>query len=251
MLLALRGVNAIADFLSNEVNARANVGDSATILIGHSMGGMIAKEIDLRQNAGNANSFTPAGIITMGSPLDGARIINSFESRWFRWWKFGYGSRVYGLTRSVGYNLGRCTLPGGGIIGVSLAQAFNNKAVNLTTGVGVSPIGFGLFRHFSPASGPTWEDLREGGYNQFRSGTNTATPKVNIWGNIQRPAFETVLDGTGGIGTPLGDINLGNTYRDVVNYTQLMYNIYRWVPGIGMNMSRRMPKCRRLLPLYH
>jgi hypothetical protein len=47
------------------------LGDNRTILFGHSMGGVVGRHVDVNY----PNSF--GGIVTFGSPLDGARIANS------------------------------------------------------------------------------------------------------------------------------------------------------------------------------
>lgn len=64
-----QGINGMA----NQVRSTYG-GDSRTIFFGKSMGGVVGRELDVNQNG----SF--GGIITAGSPLDGARIANSVRS---------------------------------------------------------------------------------------------------------------------------------------------------------------------------
>lgn len=217
-----KGVHAIADFLSQEVNKRGNVGDDRTIVIGHSMGGMVAKELDIRQRERRPNTFKAEGIITLGSPLDGAKIANSAASPRFKNWIFGWGAPANRLVHSISYYLGKATIPGGGIVAKRIAKKLT--AVGAVITAFASPWQKnGLWKNVLPFSGQTFKDLRTDGYSARTKYKTTPTLKINMWGNIQRPLFETMTK----------ENNLNGTYRSMINYCRSMYNIYRWIPLIG------------------
>lgn len=102
------GVAAISNFVQENAERNSNLNDGdGLIYVGHSLGGMIGKELDIRDHNGEHGGVEMTGIITLGSPLSGAKIANSLESKYNPNWILGYGSPVNKLTTEVFYNLGR------------------------------------------------------------------------------------------------------------------------------------------------
>lgn len=136
------------------------------IFFGHSMGGVVGRHLDVRPNAGFG------GIITAGSPLDGAKIVNSIQNGNATWYVADGQSRVLrGLVRDVAY-----FVPG-------LEQIVDKVLFGL---VAVEQLFF-----ISPeVSGQGPQDLGEGSsymntWQNRNQQTNTA--KIHIYGNENSP----------------------------------------------------------------
>ena len=216
------GVAAISNFVQENAGRNSNLNDGdGLIYVGHSLGGMIGKELDIRDHNGESGSMEMTGIITLGSPLSGAKIANSLESRYNPNWILGYGSPVNKLTTEVFYNLGRPL--GLGYVTRFVARLLTRATSGLTYFFYVNG-NSGLFSEILPVYGNTWHDLKKG-YKGHADKRNiaTETPKLHLWGNIERPVIQTLAD----------YYNFGSSYRGVVTYTEVVYNITRWIPGLA------------------
>jgi hypothetical protein len=196
-----------------------------TDAICQSMGGVIARRIDRLATSPNG---TFGGIITVGSPLDGAPIAGA-----------SFDGRVYGAIGDAAYALGRGPLAsfGGATFGVQLGgNLFGSQILP------------GLLEALIPpptlSEQATLVDLRVGG-NGIEADKNadpTNTPKISIWGNEDSPIHWNILDDSkpsslnflnsiGGVPTAM-DV-LGYAYLAVgIVYTAIAivnwYNFYGW-----------------------
>lgn len=220
------GIQAVADNFRNQLSGNPNAGNDQIIMIGHSMGGMVAKELDIRAQTGRANGVNALGVITMGAPLAGARIANSMEAPGFRNWQLGPGSRIHNFGGTVAYNLGRPVASG--LLSSTIYAGFSVVASAFSLAANFNALNAGnIWADVLPLSGQSWQDLKTSGHS-VTANVATATPKLNIYAQIPRPTLQTQMTAAGS----------GDTYSGVVNYTRIMYDIYRWIPGLGAVMAR-------------
>lgn len=149
---------------NNVRNSYGGVPDNRTIYFGHSMGGVVGRDIDVN----NTGDF--GGIITAGSPLDGARIANATRNGEAQSAIIDGGNRVLsGPLREFG-------------ISAYLISGFSNAVAELLFNV---LDVFGL-RDYGNQGGT---DLQEGsGYlTSAVRNAQTATPKIHIYGNEDGP----------------------------------------------------------------
>ena len=210
------GVQRVADDIYDKASRRFGKNDKL-IYVGHSMGGLIGKELDIRGQRREAKGMKFHGIITLGSPLSGAKVANSFESRIFPSWRAGWGSPICTLVWEV-VQQGILILPFGSVAASSLSLFVTSRL-----SIGMS-IYSELFEDLFPMGDQTWQDLKKGskGYAHRRN-ISTPTPKVHLWGNVSRPVFGTVAQRYG----------FQETYQKVVNLSQQLAYIYRWVPAVS------------------
>lgn len=216
------GVAAISNFVQENAERNSNLNDGdGLIYVGHSLGGMIGKELDIRDHNGEHGGVEMTGIITLGSPLSGAKIANSLESKYNPNWILGYGSPVNKLTTEVFYNLGRPL--GLGHVARYIARILTHSVSGLSYFFYVNG-NSGLFSEILPVYGNTWHDLKKG-YKGHAAKRNiaTETPKLHLWGNIERPVIQTLAN----------NYNFGSSYKGVVTYTEVVYHITRWIPGLA------------------
>jgi pimeloyl-ACP methyl ester carboxylesterase len=189
---------------------------SDNIAICHSMGGVIARRID---RAATTPNQTYGGIITVGSPLDGAPIANSVSN----------GS-VGRAIADANYALSRG--PFASIFPDFGVQVFGNffGAVVLP-GMLEQLLGPSSFGN-DPA---TLRDLGVGGngIEADKNATSTNTPKISIWGNEDGPIHWNILATNAGSAIPtIADV-LGYAYLAAgITYTAIAainwYNPYGW-----------------------
>jgi hypothetical protein len=182
------GMRNMAREIVNRTNGNAN-----NIGIGHSMGGLALREIDARTAPNHVG-----GIITMGSSLNGARIINA--------WQNGEVSAY--ISHSVNELLKgpkRQFYATYIIVNTSL-RAFNGRnlaEVILDAALDNVPLGL--------LEGPSPTDLREGSaYLNNARMYSTNRPKISVYGNENRPVHYRLASSA--IGQP--DVFLPNVIRD-------------------------------------
>lgn len=155
-------------------DVQGRTGGPNSIAIGHSMGGVAARQVDIN----NPNQWS--GIITLGSPLRGARIVNavrdgeaqSFIQNAIRQMLCGpsAGSTAVSIIPLVGILIQPASI---------LGDLFSNNIA----GAAVNQIAGSL--NLTPA---TTADLSpDGSYMQGIAGQGTGTPKIQIWGSESDP----------------------------------------------------------------
>lgn len=167
--------NSGAITMSNDVQSMT--GGVNRIAVSHSMGGVAARQVDIW------NSSHWKGIVTMGSPLRGARVANSASD--------GTGAAFVSNAASKlmrGPNAGATHAPltpvlgllietASGLLGETFSKTLPQKAVDAI----MNSIGL---------VGQTLTDLKEGSaYMAGIASANTTTPKIFIWGNEDDPLF--------------------------------------------------------------
>jgi len=215
------GVGKIADFLSTEVSRRSDVGDDDLLFVGHSLGGLVGKELDIRNYRHLTGGLKMSGIITLGSPLSGSKAANSLESSIASNWILGPGAPFNYFIRNVAYNLGRPILGPitGGVLAILVAK-LQLEAQRFSLFInGKNDHDF--FGQLFTAYGDTWNDLKTGsqGYAS-KHNYETNTPKINIWGNIPRPVLQTLATNNGN----------GGSFNGVINYAESMAIFWQWIP---------------------
>jgi pimeloyl-ACP methyl ester carboxylesterase len=172
-----------------------------TIYLGHSMGGVVGRHLDVTNNV---NQALFGGIITAGSPLDGAHTANSGRN--------GDASRflVSGLelvTQGPLRQLGGTAWGAGGVI--------------------ADEVFHGLDGWFDLMGTYKWDDqgttdLMEGSAymnstfnNNLIRDTQTNTPKIHIYGNEEAPIFWRFASQTIGNGDDNQYVGVGRTIGDV------------------------------------
>lgn len=167
-----QGVNQ----MTNNVLADATVnggGDARTIYFGFSMGGVVGREIDVNRQ----RNF--GGIITSGSPLDGARIANSVRNgEAFNAIADGADVVLRGPLRQIG----------------PTAYVFEVAGLAVTQLVRGFESVFNIFG-LQQTNNQGTTDLMEGsGYmNSGIRDSQTNTPKVLIYGNENAPGCWRIL----------------------------------------------------------
>jgi pimeloyl-ACP methyl ester carboxylesterase len=156
------GLSAIASGVST------NGSNSAAIAICHSMGGVIARRKDANGSLG------VGGIVTVGSPLDGAPIANAVAD----------GTAVSAMASSAS-TMARGPLATLGFIFSPLITVQGNVVLASTlTDLISSNLDVNDFGGMA-----TINDLKVGGagVEQDKAATPTLTPKISIWGNETTP----------------------------------------------------------------
>ncbi len=211
------------DVISAEARGQSILAPDA-IAICQSMGGVIARRIDRVATTNSTPSY--GGIITVGSPLDGAPVANSVSN--------GDVGRALG---DANYALFRGPLASIGwanfsvqFFGNAFGASFLPEFLSGLTSLGNSPA--------------TLNDLKVGGTGiEFdKNAAPTNTPKISIWGNEDSPTHWNILDDSkpsglnfldaiGGI--PTAADALGYAYLAIgITYTVIAainwYNPYGW-----------------------
>ncbi len=163
------------------------------IAIGHSMGGMALRDIDVN----HPNEKYLDGIITVGSPLKGARVADPYYPNTF------LSNTYYQLLRplvSGVFVVGFHAPPEIGAFVNSLNiyfayESLFSASMDLTVGIGQSI--------FSPIERATTDDLFENStYTQKFNSTTTSTPKIHIYGNETTPVSWNTLYSMNVVPTP-------------------------------------------------
>lgn len=186
----------VADMAGQVRNSYGNNNDAQRIYFGHSMGGVVGRDIDVITNG----QF--GGIITAGAPFDGARIANTaFNGELVNC----VGDGLWRILRGPTAQIGPTAYFISGVIVNSLPPYFQT-VVNQQIG-----------------NNQTANDLQENsGYINGIRNNNTNTPKVSIYGNENAPVswrIATTLTGT-------DVVSIVNTAGDV-------YEAAMWV-NIGL-----------------
>lgn len=160
--------------IANQLTAIGGTGASS-IAICHSLGGVIARDLDNR----NPGNFV-GGLITIGSPLDGAVVANSVLD--------GTASTCISNSTSTMLRGPYATL------GFTLSPLFTFNANNFTALFLPDAIQFVLLLS-NLGSLETMADLQVGGngIEQAKAIAPTATPKISIWGNENTPTHWNIL----------------------------------------------------------
>lgn len=197
-------------FMANQVQAESQgVSGNNLIAITHSMGGVASRQVDVN----NTGHF--GAIITFGSPLRGARIvdavvngeINTFISR-----------GTYQLAQ------GPATLPVITpiiILGYPLLSWFENRLVRQT----VNSLSL---------RGQTIDDLREESpYNQQFYGNATPTPKLMLWGEEDNPILPRLAAGFQG-GDEQEAVDSWDNARQGYGTGEDICHAFTFIPIIGL-----------------
>jgi pimeloyl-ACP methyl ester carboxylesterase len=164
---SIGGFNTIANSVTG------NFG-TTSVAICHSMGGAIARRLD------RTGLRVIGGIITVGSPMDGAPVANSVVN--------GNAGRAIG---DAIYALGRGPLSLLGLNSLSIQIKGNivgSGALSNVLSVIVGPSTFGN-------DAATLEDLKVGGagIEADKNADPTNTPKISIWGNEDSPTHWNIM----------------------------------------------------------
>jgi hypothetical protein len=159
-------------FMASDIQGRT--GGNDRIAICHSLGGVAARQVDLW----NQNQWK--GVVTMGSPLRGAQLVNSVNNGAVQ--AFINNGIIQLMKGPEAGTSVAIVLPGLGIliheIGV-WGTTYSNTIAGLLTSSITNTIGL------TPA---TSSDLSsESPYIQQVSGASTPTPKIIVWGNESDP----------------------------------------------------------------
>lgn len=154
-----QGVGVMADQIRN---ASLNVAGPNLIGIAHSMGGVASREIDVNNNG----HF--GAIVTYGSPLRGARIVNAVAN----------GEAQAYITNGIE------KLRTGPFSVASEIPLINGVSITDVLGRGIVT----LIANSLSLRNQTIPDLsEESGYNQGFYGAGTPTPKLMMWGEEDSP----------------------------------------------------------------
>ncbi len=178
--------------------------NNRTIYVGHSNGGVVGRELDV--NPAYSNSL--GGIITFGSPLDGAKIANTSENgQADNFVNDGVDKITRGPVRQLYYLNEIANLLGWDAI--ALLQTTIRSSVIPS----------------NPAADIGQQDLKEGSA-YMNSGVRdviTTTPKIHVYGNENGPVLWHYLTSYENIGAhrPLSDdtqfVNLADLAGDIYN----------------------------------
>ncbi|MGF1636802.1 MAG: esterase/lipase family protein, partial [Cyclobacteriaceae bacterium] len=192
------GVRNMANLVAaGTPNGANNIG------IGHSMGGVVLREV---QNQINPNHV--GGIITVGSPLNGARISNTMTNGEFRGYiSHGINELTKGPAREV-FGISYIILRVG-------TRAFTGRALQEIL---LDEVGFDnlILNEFGNASS---NDLAENSayMNQARN-YNMNIPRISIFGNENSPVHYRLASTT--IGQP------DNHFPDIIRQSRGVYNAF-------------------------
>ena len=173
-----------------------NNNDAQRIYFGHSMGGVVGRDIDVNNNG----QF--GGIITAGAPFDGARVANTaFNGELLNC----IGDGLWRILRGPTAQLGPTTYFVSGVVVNSLPPLFQT-VVNQRLG-----------------NNQTVNDLQENsGYINGIRNNNTNTPKVSIYGNEDAP-----------VSWRIASTATGTNFTSIVNTAGDVYEAAMWV-NIGL-----------------
>jgi hypothetical protein len=164
------GLDAAANQIPINSSPISNINsDANTVFIGHSLGGVITRHLN--------NSNAMAGIITVGSPLDGAPIANAvLDGRVTYAVNDGATQLLRGPLATIGFINPLLTLFGH-IVQVTFLSDEMGKALN----------------RFSNST--IVNDIKVGGsaIEQDKAASPTSTPKISIWGNENSPVHWNLL----------------------------------------------------------
>ena len=161
--------NGVVNFATQIRNN--NIARTSNIVIGHSMGGVALREV----NRVNSNFF--GGAITFGSPLDGARIVNS-------WANGSFGSFIQKSTKEL--TAGPLAEYG---VDVKLLDYLGRKWLGAT--LSLIPRDFIMNQFNNLMTGQSAADLAEN--SPYYSGVKnfySSIPKINVFGNENAPAMQ-------------------------------------------------------------
>lgn len=194
------GVIVMANNLRTGLNGYNSSTDNRSIFFGHSMGGVVGRDIDVN----HTGDF--GGIITAGSPLDGAHIANATRS----------GEAGYAISEGIGRVAAGPTREFGGAYFLVAGFAVDAVAALLFEVLDV----FGL-RDYGNQGGT---DLQENsGYLTGPTrNAQTGTPKINIYGNEDGPTVWRLVSQSVGNGND-------DQYVDVARTAGDIYELYMWV----------------------
>lgn len=161
------GLNAIF----NRVSTAGSGGTS--IAICHSLGGVVARNLDSRNPSTSTNPFV-GGIVTVGSPLDGAPIANALLN----------GAAFDAINNSANTMARGPLATIGHIFGPLFQFAGYDITTSLLPGIISDELQINKFGGLATIS-----DIQVGGSGITAEQTlaPTATPKISIWGNENSP----------------------------------------------------------------
>ena len=195
---SLNGVEPMANLIAaGTPNGANNIG------IGHSMGGVALREVHAQINRNHVG-----GIITVGSPMNGARIANTLNNGEFRAYVAHGGNE---LTKGPIRELFGVTY----IIVRAGTRAFTGRALQevLLDEVGFDQIVLDAFGNQSTA------DLAENsGYMNQARNYNVTIPRISIYGNENSPVHYRIASSF--IGTP------DNFFPEIVRRARGVYNAF-------------------------
>ena len=201
------GYNSTGGFnsIATDIRARSSFGANS-IAICHSMGGVMARRLD-------KNNTAMGGIVTVGSPLDGAPIANAVaDGRAADAANDGISTMVRGPLASLGFVTPLITFYGNAIGATFLPLLIQSK---------VNPNRFG--------GSATVNDIKVGGsgIGQDINASPTNTPKISIWGNENSPIHWQLMASQSGDDVPHIANNLSTIY-EVAFFTHIGIAAYTW-----------------------
>lgn len=222
--------------------------NEANIGIGHSMGGMALRHIDVH----NSHNKRFKGIVTFASPLTGANIISDVPatSRFIE-------QSIYNIARPVGWVgpvvgagmvvLGKLLMPlsaknGSDLIIAGGAVTIGSLAINVFAGLPgplIAYISDGIankrVEKKAPSNGITRGDLSENSsYVKEFDNSQTSTPLIHVWGNEHNPVGWRMLS-TAVAGKDQSDLTTAvSIYADVCNVMQYIGGWYATPVGYSL-----------------
>jgi len=210
--------NGVGGMVQNIQNQLGGGADPTGIAIGHSMGGVATRQIDVQNNG----RF--GGTITFGSPLRGARVVNNLNNNVAANY---INNAIDRLTSGPLAEPILMPLTATVMLGTRLINDFSGARIvqNQRDELDLTPA--------------TATDLaEESGYNQGFYGNSTGTPKLVYWGNEASPIHVRLAAGSVGADETAW-VNTWNDIRGVygafrdINYTLrwtfiFAYPLYNW-----------------------
>lgn len=195
-------LSGVIPMAANVRSSYGNVPDNRTIYFGHSMGGVVGRDIDVN----HTGDF--GGIITAGSPLDGARIANATRN--------GEAQNAIqdGVNRVISGPSSQFGVPFFLALGV---------AVDVAAALALDVLDKFKLRDYGNQGGT---DLQEGsGYlTSAVRNTQTATPKIHIYGNEDGPGIWRLASQA----TSNSNSNDEHFYVDVAQVAGDVYEVAMW-----------------------
>ena len=191
-------------------NIQTQIGGTAggnSIGICHSMGGVAGRQLDVQ----NTGFF--GGIITFGSPLRGARVVNNVNN--------GVASQYISNATSK-----LLQGPTGGIWGVfnGFFDLIGSRNINDFAGDNI----INSVRNNLNLTPQTTNDLaEESGYNQGFYGNSTGTPKLVLWGNENSPIHVRLAAGSQNANEEQW-VNAWNDARQFYGFKRDVCEIMKW-----------------------
>ncbi len=199
-----QGISGMANLVKNQFSFIQN-----PIYIGHSMGGLVGKKLDAEKE------MKFKAIITMGSPLQGAKAANSILPKVrFRISTFGFSSKsdAYFFSQDAIWQLTR---------GMYSLFPLSYAVAGLQYFFDIFKVENALNTIFGSPSSKAVQELQIGSPHNYKQ---TTTPKINIYGEIKQPVLQSLANENG----------YGNAYNTCLDgyYTAFLYT--RWVPLLNM-----------------